>query len=67
MFVIHAISPEGAPVTFATADRTEALRFALRWKKTGYKKLRVAGDGRRHSLREFSGTIVIGEKRAVSQ
>jgi hypothetical protein len=67
LFVIHAKAPDGADDTFAIADRTEALRFALDWHKTGYKRVQVAGDGRRYTLREFAGTILIGEKRIVSQ
>jgi hypothetical protein len=67
MFVVHAKAPDGADVTFAVVDRTEALRFALDWHKTGYKRVQVAGDGRRYTLREFAGTVVIGEKLMVSQ
>ncbi len=66
-FIIQANpAKDGAP-TETIADRIEALRHALILRKTGYRNVQVIGDGRLYTLREFAGTITIGEKVVVSQ
>ena len=66
-FIIEANSPNGATDSCTLTDRTEALRFALRWRKLGYKRLRVIDDGRIYGLKAFAGTVMIGEKTGASQ
>ena len=58
------IQPDPSDVhdTFTVEDRIEALRSALRWRSVGYQRVQVIGDGHVYSLKEFAGTIMIGEK-----
>ncbi len=64
-FIVQANPSKKQAPTMTVEDRVEALRLALRWKKIGYRNVQVIGDGRLYTLREFAGTIMVGEKHAI--
>lgn len=66
-FIIQANPSKGTAPSLTVTDRVEALRAALNLRKRGYARVQIIGDGRLYNLQEFAGTIVIGERVAVSQ
>jgi hypothetical protein len=66
-FIVQANPSRDDTPSVSVADRVEALRAALNWRKRGYKRVQIFGDGRLYSLREFAGTIVIGVKLVGSE
>ena len=66
-FIIQANPSKDTAPSLTVTDRVEALRAALNFRKRGYARVQIIGDGRLYSLRDFAGTIMIGEKVAVNQ